>query len=482
MPEGTGGDAKSVFSRRSLEDIKSEIQEVYLQDDRPWIIGYSGGKDSTTTIQLVWQALEDMDEEPEKPVYVICSDTLVETPAIVDHINENVHLINEKAEEKGLPISAQKVIPDVEDTFWVNLIGKGYPAPSNTFRWCTDRMKIKPADRFILDQADEHGEVIVVLGTRKQESITRKQKMNMRKIEGSRLSRHTSLPSTFTYTPIEDWLTDDVWTYLLQVPSPWGYENRDLAAMYQTADDECPLVIDTSTPSCGNSRFGCWTCTVVSEDKSAQAMIDSGQEWMEPLLEFRDFLKETQDPERKKEVRKHRRKGGQIQTKRNNEDELVRGPYTLDFCRKLLRKLLKTQEEVRETGPDPDIELISEEELHRIRREWKYNRGDWEDSVPQIYHEVTGERLDWVEEDTENLGQLDQEVLEKVAEEHDVPPRLMSKLLDKEREYSGMRYRSRIFEELKSVLREDWESEEEALNQLEEGNFHTNPKIGLGSE
>jgi DNA sulfur modification protein DndC len=52
--------------------------------------------------------------------------------------------------------------------------------------------------------------------------------MSLRKISGSHLSRHSTLPKAFVYTPIEPFTVGDVWTYLLQVPSPWGGNNRDL--------------------------------------------------------------------------------------------------------------------------------------------------------------------------------------------------------------------------------------------------------------
>lgn len=469
---------ESVFESREIHDIWQEIQEVYLQDDRPWIIGYSGGKDSTATAQLVWQAVGRLPaEKRSKPVYVICSDTMVETPIIVDHINKNIERINEEADEKDLPFTGHKVMPKIKDSFWTKLIGEGYPAPQSRFRWCTDRMKIKPADEFILNKVSEHGEVIVVLGARKAESMSRAQVMEKRSIQGTPLSSHSSLPNVLVYTPIEDWTTEDVWTYLLQMPSPWGANNRDLAAMYQTADGECPLVIDSSTPSCGNSRFGCWTCTVVEKDKSMEAAIDEGEEWMEPLLKFRDFLAETQDPERKKEVRRHKRKVGTIQTKDHNDDELVRGPYRLDFCKELLRGLLKTQEEVREKGPDPEMDLIKPGELHEIRRIWRFERGDWEDSVPEIYEDVTGETLDWVDEDLDTGSEMELALLKEVAREHDLPVRLLTKLIDTEREYQGMKYRSRVYKNLKTVLREDWRSEEEVLRQLEEGTFHTDEAL-----
>jgi DNA sulfur modification protein DndC len=65
--------------------------------------------------------------------------------------------------------------PEVTDSFWVNMIGRGYPAPHSKFRWCTERMKIKPADKFILSKVAKHGEVVLILGQRRAESATRAQ-------------------------------------------------------------------------------------------------------------------------------------------------------------------------------------------------------------------------------------------------------------------------------------------------------------------
>src|SRR5947209_6663316 len=89
---------------------RAEITELYLSDDRPWVLGYSGGKDSTTALQLVWEALAALPEEQRtKNVYVIAGDTLVETPVIVDYLAETLDRINEAATAAGLPITAHKV-------------------------------------------------------------------------------------------------------------------------------------------------------------------------------------------------------------------------------------------------------------------------------------------------------------------------------------------------------------------------------------
>ncbi|GIX46913.1 MAG: hypothetical protein KatS3mg131_1124 [Candidatus Tectimicrobiota bacterium] len=200
------------------------------------------------------------------------------------------------AQRDNIPIVPHRLTPDITDTFWVNLIGRGYPAPRPKFRWCTDRLKIKPSNAFITRIVRESGEAILVLGTRKAESVARARTMERleRHRVRERLSPNANLPNCLVYTPIENWSNDDVWLFLMQIPNPWGHNNKDLLTMYQGAspDGECPLVVDTSTPSCGDSRFGCWVCTLVDKDRSMHAMIqnDEEKEWMLPLLELRNEL------------------------------------------------------------------------------------------------------------------------------------------------------------------------------------------------
>jgi DNA sulfur modification protein DndC len=207
----------------TIPAVLEEIRQVYRQHAFPWVIGYSGGKDSTTALQLVWLALAGLPpEERTQPVHVISSDTLVETPMIVDYINDALDRINRVAAAQQMPFTARKLTPTLDDTFWVNLIGRGYPAPNDNFRWCTERLKIRASNRFILEQVAEHGEVILVLGTRRGESATRDQVMNLHRVAGYKLARHGQLPGAWVYMPIEHFTVNDVWTYLSQVPSPWG--------------------------------------------------------------------------------------------------------------------------------------------------------------------------------------------------------------------------------------------------------------------
>lgn len=466
---------KSVFSSKSITDLCNEVQEVYLANKSPWVLGYSGGKDSTATLQLVWLAIRNLQpDKRHKPIYVISSDTYVETPIIVGHIDNNLEAINRAAKAEGLPFEAHKVVPEVTDTFWVCLLGKGYPAPTTRFRWCTERMKINPADKFILSRVAEFGDVVMVLGARRGESATRDQVMKNREIPGSKLRRHSSLPNAFVYAPIEDFSTNDVWTFILQGNeglSPWGGNNSELVGMYKSAaGGECPLVVDNSTPSCGNSRFGCWVCTVVEKDHSMESLVDNGEEWMEPLLEFRNKLATHRRPEVKRKIRSVKRRDGRVWRKKNadgTEGPPIPGPYLFEVRCEMLRELLQIEQKVRREGPDPTARLIREDELREIRRIWRTEEQDWQDSVPKIYREVTGETFPGGIDDTTSFTGKDAELLKDICSRHDVPVRLVGKLLDLERDMQGMSRRAGIFKQIERVFCEDWEEEKLAIAEIE---------------
>ncbi|PMR70410.1 DNA phosphorothioation system sulfurtransferase DndC [Halomonas heilongjiangensis] len=458
---------ETTISGRPLVDLVGEVQRIYTSDDRPWIIGFSGGKDSTCVLSLVYTALIELPpEQRTKHIYVVSSDTLVETPVVVDMIQRVLKDINEAAACEQLPISAHSVEPKTDQTFWVNLIGRGYPAPNQTFRWCTERMKIDPVSEFILETVAQFGETVVVLGSRSQESASRAQVIAKHKIDGSALSRHSSLPNAYTYMPIESWSADDVWMYLMSAPCPWGGSNRELFELYKGSNQgECPLVIDKSTPSCGNSRFGCWTCTVVTDDKALHGLIESGATWMEPLLKFRNKLYDSRQPHNAEEYRNFRRRTGRVSYNSGdiNDDSVkdvrhIPGPYWLSKRKEFLQELLEIEKQINEGGEA--IELITRPELHMIRREWLRdpNEPDWEDSLPGIYRAVYGEDLDWIEDDAGAFTKADSSTLEALSEKYNVPAALVRKMLEAELQVSGLGNRRGILNKLESILQRDWEA------------------------
>jgi DNA sulfur modification protein DndC len=477
--------AQPVLAESVRKDVKwltAEIQGLYCLDEVPWVIGYSGGKDSTAALQLVWNAISALPKKKRtKPIHIISTDTLVENPIISAWVRQSLERMATSAQAKNLPFQPHPLKPELENTFWVNLLGKGYPAPRQKFRWCTERLKIYPANRFVRDIVRANGETILILGTRKAESQKRASTMakHAQKRIRDRLSPNASLPNSLIYTPIEDWSNDQVWLYLMQWENPWGHSNKELFQIYRgaSADNECPLVIDTSTPSCGSSRFGCWVCTLVDRDKSMEAIIlnDESKEWMQPLLDFRDELDFHTDEKlaQERQNRDFRRITGNVQLFERNvegskEKEVtnVPGPYIKAYREELLTKLLKTQQEVRQKAPTEmqNIELISLEELSEIRRIWLEEKQEFDDSLPGIYHKVTGEIFLDPRLNAGNayLGVDEWSILAELCEDS-MHLELMNRLLDTERQFQTMSRRVGLYEKLDKCCEINFGSKDEAL-------------------
>ena len=483
---------KSAFSENGLKaELQSkieEIQSIYKSDSTPWVIGYSGGKDSTAVVQLTWLALADLPaEERTKNVYVITTDTMVENPVVAGWVNQSLNTIEEAAQSQNMPFKPKLITPDIQKTFWVNLIGRGYPAPRNQFRWCTERLKIKPSSNYIETLANTYGEVVLLLGTRKAESSVRSAVIDSQQesdIEehATLLNQHPDLTNTIVYVPIKEWANDDVWTFLLQIKNPWGYSNKDLMALYRgaTADNECPVVVDTTTPSCGNSRFGCWVCTLVDEDKSMTAMInnDAEKDWMLPLLEIRNEFDYRGDERRKRdrERRDFRRMTGQLTPYENKEGnwDLVHGPYLPSVRAYFLERVLSAQAKIQKNPRSPEyvrnLELISLNELQEIRRIWIEEKHEIEDLVPLIWEKTIGTEYPGKSID-ENII-FDRDALELLKEVCDDEPLLYEttrNLLDIERRYRSKAARRGLNNDLiKTIEKGFFKNEEDALSFVKE--------------
>ncbi len=351
--------------------IRADLADEYLQPhDHPWILGFSGGKDSTLVAHLVFEMLLSLPpSDRRRPVHIVSNDTLVESPLVITHLERVLAQIGEAAAVFGLPITCQITRPDPDDTFWVNLIGRGYPAPNRSFRWCTDRMKIQPTSRYIQDLATQTGRSILLLGVRRAESSKRAASV-ARYDNGQRLNRHNDLATCFVYRPISELSTEEVWEFLGETPPPWGGSHTDLITLYRNSEGgECPIVTQRSdAPSCGtsSSRFGCWTCTVVKKDRSLEGFIDAGFVEFTPLVKFRDLIAAWRDdPER----RQARRRRGNVTI---SSSGFVPGPFTPKARRELLERLLAVQSEVGRS-------LISDAEIARIQEIWAAEvTGDWD--------------------------------------------------------------------------------------------------------
>jgi DNA sulfur modification protein DndC len=425
-----------------FQEIKASLQQLYMEDKRPWLVGFSGGKDSTMLASLIFDvALSIPAEQRKKPISILCTDTRVEIPAIAEMIEGTLDRMRKCSEQNNLNIDANLLKPLIEESFWVNIIGRGYPPPNRTFRWCTQRMKIDPVNSLVKQRVGHWGKAILHLGARREESSTRAQTMAARQTRNG-LRRHPDLPRVWVSNPIEFLTTEDVWAYLLQTPNPWGGDNRPLYKLYASASNgECPIQIDTSTPSCGHSRFGCWTCTVVERDKASEGLLASGDERMEKLIEFRETLLFYRDPV-----------NGKRDTRRMNGNQGF-GPLLITARRDLLARLLTLQEDVQ-------LRLISPEELLLIQQMWKAARDP--DDGRGVARIVSRQRGVIMNADLSELNRL-REMEDKIADEKGISAETLRRMVAKVEEYSESHRAMGLPDDLLNILKDDLERQAVAV-------------------
>ena len=407
-----------------FENIIQEMSLVYQHDQRPWMIGFSGGKDSTLLCCLVIEMLQRLTPDKRtKTVYIVTSDTMVENPIVRDYMHKMSNLIGKNGKE--LRIQSDIIYPKVEDTFWCKVIGLGYPTPEPPgFRWCTDRLKIQPMNAYTYETIKNNGEVILLLGVRKAESTYRANNIRAREIEGKLLVPHNDIKNAYIYNPLTEIPNEEVWKFLLKGDglSPWGSDNKYLFSLYQGENlgEEQSVIgeIDKEKiPVTGNSRFGCWICTMVKEDKSLQTFIDRGETWLIPLRNFRNWLMGLRsDPN----AREYKRRNGSVY--RKPDGTIGQGPFTLETRKEMLRRLLQLEEE---TG----FSLITIDELKQIDLLWDHEGDLSRRSLVNIYSSVKGKQLPW---DEYKLPVFPDDIIaeiQRLCEENDVEFELIAKLI-----------------------------------------------------
>jgi DNA sulfur modification protein DndC len=330
------------------KDAIGVVKRHYREADSPWILGFSGGKDSSALLQVLYSAMSSL-KRHDTPVTILYCDTGVEIPVVAQYVRSTLRRLKREAEESRIPLSVRVARPKPNETYFVKVIGRGYPPPTNKFRWCTDRLRIAPVQREVA-RLSESG-ALILLGVRKGESPERDRTLATSKTGNPYMLTQRGAPESQIFAPLLNHSTEDVWETLLSMPYPSALDTRTLASLYRMAAGECPLIRDPNGTPCGKGRFGCWTCTVVRRDQGVAGLIESGHSELEPLLAFRDWLQQMRDDP----VNRCRRR-------RNGADGL--GPLTLEARRLILRRLRQAE---RKSG----LHLISKRELALIRELWK---------------------------------------------------------------------------------------------------------------
>ena len=438
---------------KPFEEIIEEMTYVYKHDNRPWLIGYSGGKDSSLLVSLTIETVLRLPEyERNKKIFIVTSDTGVENPIVKNYMHSSSKKINDFSKQVHANIQADIIYPDIMQSYWSLVIGLGYPTPEPPgFRWCTERLKILPMNKYTNSIIDKYGEVILLLGVRKAESLSRSRSITSREIEGKILTPHSDISGAYVYNPLTEIKNELVWEYLLKNNgiSSWGVDMKYLFSLYQGENlgEEQSVIgqIDKDKiPVTGNSRFGCWCCTIVKEDKSLQNFIEHGSKELIPLRDFRNWLVSIrQNPE----FRDNKRRNGKVYQKPNGEYGF--GPFKMTARQEILRRLLILQ---KQTGFD----LITIDELKAIDTIWDLEGDLSRRKLVDIYNDVFGVPLSW---DNYKHPLYDESIIEEIkksAEDAEIPFELITKLIVSINNNKYVAKSSKLQKEFDKLINQEW--------------------------
>ncbi len=374
-----------------IEIAKEDMKTMYLnkEDKGHWAVAWSGGKDSTCVLKMITEIVMDLPKEQRtRHIYVVMSDTIVENPELDIYMLDQMDLFNKWAKEADAPFSAHMVFRPIEKGYFMLLLGKGYPLPSNSMRWCTDKLKIKPQEKFLEELAPS----FILSGVRRSESRQRGLSIQKRSIS-EKIAEYANgklaAIGAKIFMPIVDFDVEDIWRNLRQ-PTLWS-STEDIRRIYKEATGECgfvnPVGIEEKKVEVCGARFGCWTCSVIVKDRSTDQMAKT-HDWMMPLTAWRTLQMRVYGrftparPEgqprkiRSLVIKKYKAINFAIMriTKagygRNGaEFKLGAGTLTMEVREMLLDELLKTQKEVnrlRAIEQLPAIDLIKKDELDAI--------------------------------------------------------------------------------------------------------------------
>lgn len=331
-----------------------EISKVIAEWQGPIVIAYSGGKDSSAVLKLVFNAVIAKPHLAEK-IFVIYCDTKVENPILDEFVKRTLRLLKKEAAGCCPGFKVKLLEPALHQRYFVRVIGRGYPPPTNFFRWCTKDLRIRPVQTFIRGLGTNP---LVIIGTRRGESTQRDRTLRrigsasnkgpliQRQIEGGL--------NTHLYLPIAKYSLEDVWECLADLPLPNCIDVHRLAELYRHGGGECPMVRETNDKPCASARFGCWVCTVVRRDKSAENLLEAGYLHLGAYYKFRTWISEIRND---LALRCRKRRNGQI----------APGPFRLEARKLIFDRVRKLEKAIGHT-------LISEEEEDYIKHLWAMDR------------------------------------------------------------------------------------------------------------
>lgn len=339
-----------------------ETLKAYTDEERPgpWVLAYSGGKDSTVALDIVIRSLLQLKKfnsaALKRKIYLTTAQTHLDL--VTDPLKQSeLAKIRNLIKEQELPVKIVEVSAPIEKSFLYLTIGRGYPLPKSRMnRWCTERLKIEPSQK-------EHKAIepaLTVTGVRLSESAERRNNIENRQV--------SEFFSDKEFMPIVNFTIDDVWSYLVREGMAWG-DAEKLGQLYKEATGECGLrqrkagAGEKNDDPCG-ARTGCIICPVVTIDKSSQEFAKHNP-WLQPYVGLRNLMIEMYKDPRNKAGRK---RDGTIL-------EYGHGTFTVKARMKLYEAVRRAEQENEELarihGVEPQKLIYSQDLDELIKWQWQ---------------------------------------------------------------------------------------------------------------
>ena len=345
---------------RAIE-LSIESLQAYGSLYKHWAVAFSGGKDSSATVTLIAHLIETGQIEKPESLTVLFADTRQELPPLYNAAME----ILRELERRDIGIKTQVVLPAMDHRYFVYILGRGVPPPSNVFRWCTPKLKVMSMERALEAVRQECGEKLLMLtGVRIGESAARDQRIALSCSKDSGecgqgwFQQSTANAIADTLAPIVHWRVCHVWDWLLQADLELKYPTFEIARVYgqDVSDGEEPM----------NARTGCIGCPLVTRDAALDRLAAREEYgYLRPLQALRGLYWEVHKPKYR-----HRKEIEYNADGRLTKNQNRLGPLTLETREWMLGEVLGIQAEVNRRALEvrqPPVVLINDEELARIR-------------------------------------------------------------------------------------------------------------------
>lgn len=334
---------------RTALELTATSLSVYGAQYEHWVIAYSGGKDSSAVVTVVVWLIENGWVDRPKTLTVLYADTRLEMPPLFAVAMKML------SELRGRGIETRVVLPKLDDRFFVYVLGRGVPPPSNTFRWCTPQLKIEPMELALAELRQKYGKKFLTLtGVRIGESAARDQRIaiacgkNNSECGQGWLQESTPDHVSDTLAALLHWRLCHVWDWLTglhELEPSHGFSTSLVAQVYGQDEN-----LET------HARTGCIACNLASDDFALKEIIRRTQ-WshFSPLLELRAVYAELKKPWNRL------RKDGTEKTKDGNlvANPCRMGPLIFKARRWALDRVLNIQQRA-------GVDLINDEEHRRI--------------------------------------------------------------------------------------------------------------------